>query len=165
VPLVVLIGLAAALASCSGSGAQQSEGPQPRRVAGCYSLTLWPGESGPEMERRRAAWGSAPLVKLDTVALVGWPSVTQRYGQAFAAQSITDAGRIQDHPFGYWRFMGSDSLFVGHPGALAGVSMELVIRGQDLGGEIVSFTDVPREGRPSTAKSPVLARRVTCPDP
>jgi len=159
----MLIGLAAVLAGCSRSGAQQDEATHPRRLAGCYSLELWPGESGPDVERRRAAWGSAPTVKLDTAVLTGWPGTTQQYGNVFVAHSITDAGRVQDHPFGYWRFTGSDSLFVGHPGAFAGVSMELAIDGQHLRGEIRSFTDVVSEDKPSTSSGPVLARRVECP--
>ena len=158
---VMLTGLAATLAGCSSSGAQNEAHPQ--RLAGCYELELWPGESGPEVEERRAAWGNAPVIKLDTTALTGWPGITRQYGEAFVAYTITDAGRVQDHPFGYWRFMGNDSLFVGHPGALAGVSMKLVIDGQGLHGEMMAFTDVVSADRPSTSRAPVLARRVDCP--
>jgi hypothetical protein len=158
----MLIGLATMLAGCSRSGAQQTDA-RPQRLAGCYRLELWPGEAGPEVERRRAAWGTAPIVRLDTTALTGWPAVTQQYSNAFVAHSITERDGVQDHPFGYWRFMGHDSLFVGHPGALAGVSMEVAIEGQNLRGEIRSFTDVLSPDRPSTSTSPVLAHRIECP--
>jgi hypothetical protein len=163
--LALLIGLVATtLAGCSRTGAEQAEGAHPQRLAGCYGLELWPGESGTDVERRRAAWGSAPTVKLDTVRLTAWPSLLQQYGQdVFVAHSITDEGRVQDHPFAYWRFIETDSLFVGHPRALAGVSMELVIEGQDLRGVTMSFTDVSAEG-PSTSRAPVLARRIECPE-
>lgn len=162
--LAMLIGLAAILAACSRSGAEQAEGAHPQRIAGCYGLELWPGESGADVERRRAAWGNAPTVKLDTVRLTAWPSLLQLYGEnVFVAQSIMEDRRVQNHPFAYWRFIGTDSLFVGHPRALAGVSMALMIEGQDLRGETRSFTDVSVEG-PSTSSAPVLARRIECPE-
>ena len=160
---VAAIVLTALLGGCSPSNARQEGAPLSGQVSGCYRLELWPGESGPETERRRAAWGTAPTVRLDTTRLTAWPSLLQAYGTVFVAYSITESGEVRDHPFNYWRFVAGDSLFVGHPGALAGVSMMLHMEGQDLRGEITSFSDVRVEGRPSTTKSPVLARRVTCP--
>ncbi|MDH3457891.1 MAG: hypothetical protein OER90_13715 [Gemmatimonadota bacterium] len=136
----------------------------PEQVAGCYRLTLWPDESGPDVERRRAGWGSAPILKLDTTRLTAWPSLNQRYGTVFTAFSITESGEVRDHPFNYWRFMDGDSVYVGHPAAFAGVSIEAQIEGQDLVGTIISFSDVRREGRPSGATSPVRAVRMECPD-
>jgi hypothetical protein len=115
------------------------------------------------VDRRRAAWGQAPLVQLDTTTLTAWPSLVQRFGTVFVAHSITDAGEVRDHPFNYWRFMDADSVFVGHPGALAGVTMELELRGGDLYGRISSHTDVWEEDRPSTLSAPVRAHRVECP--
>jgi hypothetical protein len=126
-------------------------------------LDLWPDDSGPDVERRRAAWGSAPLVQLDTARLTAWPSLLQQYGTVFVAASITSEGQVRDHPFNYWRLAAEDSVYVSHPGALAGVTLALRIEGQDLRGEIFSFSDVRVEGRPLTVTSPVRARRVECP--
>jgi hypothetical protein len=158
----MLSALWTAVGGCSASNTQRDRLPLPEQVAGCYELEFWSGEPGPEAERQRAAWGSAPTVKLDTAKLTVWPSLVQQYGTVFVAHSITE-GRAWDHPFNYWRFVAGDSLFIGHPGALAGVSMTLHIEGQDLRGEITSFTDERVEGKPSTGTAPVLARRVECP--
>ena len=158
-----LVALAALTGGCSATNAQRDAPSTPQELAGCYRLELWPGESGPAVEQRRAAWGSAPVLKLDTMQLTAWPSLTQQYGTVFVAYSITASGQVRDHPFNYWRFMDGDSLYVGHPGALAGVSMKLRIEGQDLSGSITSFTDVRMEGRPSTATTPIRARRMECP--
>ena len=159
----MLIGLATVLTGCSRSGAQD-EAAHPQRLAGCYSLELWPGESGPGVEHRRATWGNAPIVQLDTTRMKDWPSLLKQYGpDVFVALSITDAGRVQDHPFAYWRFTGIDSIYVGHPRAFAGVDLALAFDGQDLSGEIRAFTDVAAEDTPSTSSAPVLARRVDCP--
>jgi len=158
--LMSAVGLAGA---GSASNAQRETPFSPEQVAGCYRLELWPDESGGQVERRRAAWGSAPILKLDSIKLTAWPSLVQQYGTVFVAFSITESGQVRDHPFNYWRFMDGDSLYVGHPGALAGVSMKVRIEGQDLSGSITSFTDVRMEGRPSTATTPLRARRVECP--
>lgn len=159
---LILSALWMVVGGCSASNAQRDRVTLPEQVSGCYELELWPGESGPQAERQRAAWSSAPTVKLDTAKLTTWPSLVQQYGTVFVAHSITE-GRAWDHPFNYWRLVAGDSLFVGHPGALAGVSMTLHIEGQDLRGEITSFTDVPVEGKPTTRTAPVFARRVECP--
>lgn len=151
------------MASCSASSSQRDDALSPEQVAGCYRLDVWPGESGPEAEQKRAGWNVPPFVKLDTEALTAWPSLTQQYGSVFAAYSITASGEVRDHPFHYWRFVDGNSLYVGHPRAFAGVSLDLAIEGQDLRGEITSFTDVRMEGKPSSAAAPVLARRVDCP--
>lgn len=158
----ILVVLAALTGGCSATNARHDPPSTPQELAGCYRLELWPGESGPDMERRRGAWGSAPIVQLDTARLTAWPNLTERYGVVFVAASITEAGEIRDHPFNYWRLTAGDSLYVGHPGALAGVSMELHIEGADLRGVISSFSDV-RVGRPSTVTIPVRAQRVDCP--
>jgi hypothetical protein len=126
-------------------------------------LELYPDESGADAEKKRAEWNIPEYVALESDPLTTWPSLTQQYGTVFKAFSITELGQVRDHPFNYWRFMGGDSLYVGHPGALAGVSMEVRIEGQDLSGGITSFTDVRMEGRPSTVTTPVRARRVECP--
>ncbi len=138
--------------------------PSPEQVAGCYRLELWPGESGPEAERKRSAWSVPPQVKLDTEPLTAWPSLVEQYGAVFVAHSISASGEFRDHPFQYWRFVDGDSLYVGHPRAFAGVSLELKIDGRDLRGQITSFTDVPAEGKPPRVTAPVLARRVECPE-
>jgi hypothetical protein len=88
----------------------------------------------------------------------------QQYGIVFTAYSITSSGEVRDHPFHYWRFMGGDSVFVGHPGALAGVSMELQLQGQHMHGVMSSFSDVWEEGKVSRVTAPVRAHRVECPD-
>ena len=158
----MLVVLAALAVACSASTAQRQVPSSPEQVSGCYRLELWPSESGPDVERRRAAWGSAPLLRLDTMRLTAWPSLVQRYGTVFVAFSITASGQVRDHPFNYWRFIGGDSVFVGHPGALAGASMELRRHGKELGGVISSFTDVWEEGRPLKVTAPVRAHRVEC---
>jgi hypothetical protein len=106
---------------------------------------------------------SSPDRVVDTERLTAWPGLVQQYGVVFVAYSVTALGEVRDHPFNYWRFMGEDSLFVGHPGALAGVSMELQVRGQDLHGVINSFSDVWEGDKHSTVTTSVRAHRVECP--
>jgi hypothetical protein len=158
-----LIGLAALTCTCSASNAQRDTPFSPERVAGCYRLELYPDESGADIDERRARWDVPQFVVLESDSLTTWPSLLQQYGTVFVAASITQDGQVRDHPFNYWRPAADDSVHVGHPGALAGVSLALRIEGQDLRGEVVSFSDVRVEGRPSTVTSPVRARRVECP--
>jgi hypothetical protein len=161
---VSLLVLVAMTANCSASSAQRGDALSPERVAGCYRLDLWPGESGPEAEQERAAWSVPPQVKLERDTLTAWPSLVQQYGTVFLAHTISASGEVRDHPFQYWRFVNGDSLYVGHPRAFAGVSLDLEIEGRDLRGQITSFTDVRMEDKPSRVTAPVLARRVECPE-
>ena len=161
-------GLSAAIAlGISGGcvGSAQRPGAPPPAIAGCYQLTLWPDEQGPEAEEKRAAWRVPTIVRLDTAVFTAWPSLTQRYGDSVhQARGFWD-GRWQEHPFIYWRPHPGDSIYVGHPGALAGVSLVLHTRGQILRGLMTAHTDTPITTPADRARStaPVEARRLTCP--
>lgn len=155
--------LAAAISGCGAARAPEAQASLQDSVAGCYELRLWPDRSDPAVEEERAAWGLMPIVQLDTLPLTDWPHLRQQYGEVFAARSYLEGGRAFDHPFGYWRPEDGDSLFVGHPMALAGMSMMLAVAGTNLEGLMTSFTDVLEEGRPSTVTAPVRALRIECP--
>lgn len=157
------MGLAGFAGACSASNTQRDVLSSPEQVSGCFQLELYPDESGPDAEKERAEWNIPEYVVLGSDPLTTWPSLTQQYGTVFVATSVTADGQTRDHPFNYWRFTTGDSLYVGHPGALAGVSLALHIEGQDLRGEIASFTDVRVEGRSSAVTAPVRAKRVECP--
>lgn len=155
--------LVAAIAGCSAARAPEAQTSLLDSVAGCYELALWPERSDPGVEEERAAWGLMPVVELDTVPLADWPHLRQQYGEVYVARSYLEGGRAFDHPFGYWRPAEGDSLFVGHPMALAGMSMTLVVAGANLEGLMTSFTDVLEERRPSSVTAPVEGRRIECP--
>jgi hypothetical protein len=158
-----LILLLAAIAGCSAARAPEAQTSLQDSVAGCYELRLWPDRSDPAVEEERAAWGFMPIVQLDTLPLTNWPHLQQQYGDVRVARSYLEGGRAFDHPFGYWRPAEGDSLFVGHPMALAGMSMTLAAAGENLEGRMTSFTDIIEEGRPSTVTAPVRAFRIECP--
>jgi hypothetical protein len=160
------IGMAAVLvlvSACSAARAPEAQTSLQDSVAGCYELRLWPERADPEAEEERATWGLMPIVELDTLPLTDWPQLAQQYGEVFVARSYLEGGRAFDHPFGYWRPAEGDSLFVGHPMALAGMSMTVAPVGEDLEGLMTSFTDILEEGRPSSVTAPVRALRVECP--
>ena len=155
--------LLAAFCGCGTARAPEAQTSLPNSAAGCYELLVWPDRSDPAVEEERAAWGRTPIVELDSLPLTEWAHLQQEYGAVFVARSYLEGGRAYNHPFGYWRPAAGDSLFVGHPMALAGLSMTLAVAGTNLEGLITSFTDVLEEGRPSTVTAPVRARRIQCP--
>ena len=109
--LFVLLSNVAFVVGCGATHSQEQDAPMQDRVAGCYRLELWPGESGPEAEEKRAGWNIPPGVALETAVLTGWPSLTQQYGEnVFVARSFDAAGQWRSTPFGYWRPLGGDSL-------------------------------------------------------
>lgn len=133
-------------------------------VSGCYRLELYPGETGADAEKKREEWIFPPYVQLEPDPLTGWPSLQQRYEQVFVARTRDETGSVKTAPFAYWRPLDGDSLYVGHPGALAGMSMTLRVVGRDLEGEIRAFTDVrPEAVARGTVSAPIRARRVECP--
>jgi hypothetical protein len=152
----------ATCAGCAGSGQRPGSLPP---VAGCYALTLWPDEQGPAADARRAAWTVPAIIRLDTAVFTAWPSLTQRYGDSVHQASSWLEERWQEYPFIYWRPHPGDSIYVGHPGALSGITLVLDIRGQTYRGVITAHTDTPIVDRADRARSfaPVEARRIPCP--
>lgn len=146
--------LFAMIGGCGVARTQEAEMPIQERVAGCYRLELQGDPTG---------WRLPSGIVLEAEPLAAWPHLERRYGTVFVARTLADSGKLVDHPFGYWRPLGHDSLFVGHPGAFAGLSMELELVGKDLAGQITAFSDVEEEGQPSRAAAAILARRVDCP--
>ncbi len=133
-------------------------------VSGCYRLELYPDETGADAEKKRAEWHIPEYVALESEPLTDWPSLLQTYDQVFVARTLDQAGAARATPFNYWRPVEADVLYVGHPGALAGLSMTLRIVGENLEGEILAFTDVrPQAGGTGKASAPIRARRVECP--
>jgi hypothetical protein len=150
-------------AGCAGG---QRPGALPVAVAGCYRLTLWPDEPGPDGDEKRAAWRVPTMIRLDTAILTAWPSLTGRFGDSVYQAGGFWEGRWREQPFNFWRPYSGDSIYVGHPGALAGVSLVLDIRGETLRGVMTAHTDTPITDRARRARlsAPVEARRVPCPD-
>lgn len=150
-----------------GAGCAGGQRPQtlPGAIAGCYQLTLWPDETGLTVEERRAVWRVPTVIRLDTAGFTAWPSLTRRYGDSLYSARGWWEGRWQEQPFIFWRPLAGDSIYAGHPGALAGVSLVLAIRGEILRGVITAHTDTPIRDSAARARSraPVEARRVSCP--
>jgi hypothetical protein len=94
-----------------------------------------------------------------------WPSLTQRYGDSVHQAGSWVEGRWQDYPFIYWPPDPGDSIYVGHPGALSGITLILEVRGQTYRGVITAHTDTPitDPAGPARSSAPVEARRVPCP--
>lgn len=154
---------------CAGSQSRQQDqadpGAQSARasVTGCYRIEVWPEGSDPEAEARRAGWNVPEVVRLTPDPLTEWRALGERYDSVFVARTWLEA-RWADHPFGYWRpAAAGDSVYVGHPAAFAGLTLELARRGDGLEGRIIAFTDVRREGQPSRTTAPVTATPVACP--
>ena len=83
------------------------------------------------------------LVALSVEPLQGWPAFSERFdGRVFGAHAFTESGRPTDVPFAYWRPRDRDGVVVGHPGALAGVTLEFWREEGEVRGRALAFTDV-----------------------
>lgn len=159
--------LAAFAAACANRGQEETAMTMtPESLAGCYELALWPDEMGAQADARRAEWSVPSIVRLETARMTAWPSLINRYGDDVYQARAWSEGRWQDHPFAYWRKQGTDSIYVGHPGALAGVSLMLQSQGDELAGVMTAHTDVRQVGDTAAARpsAPVRARPVDCPE-
>lgn len=130
---------------------------------GCYRIEVWPEGSDPEAEAKRARWNVPEIVLLTPDPLTEWRALVERYDSVFVARTWLE-GRWADHPFGYWRpEAGGDSVYVAHPAAFAGMTLELARSDDGFEGRIIAFTDVRREGQPSRSTAPARAVPVACP--
>lgn len=160
--LMLVIG---AIATACANRAQET-GFAAQTVAGCYETQLWPGESGAEADAKRARLKIPPLIRLASDPMTEWPVLNRRYGEdVYRAYSWGD-GRWRDHPFNYWRPVGEDSIYAGHPGALAGAGLSLAAVDDGFEGVIVTHTDVLQPGDTVGARgsAPIALRRVDCPN-
>ena len=144
----------------------QDTGFAAETVAGCYETQLWPWESGSEADAKRAGLKIPALIRLASDHMTEWPVLNRRYGDdVFQAYSWVN-GRWRDHPFNYWRPAAEDSIYAGHPGALAGGGLSLAAVDDGFEGLIVTHTDVLQPGDTIGAKgsAPIALRPVDCPD-
>lgn len=139
---LVLVGL-----TCGGRPDQGREAPGAQGQAehrldpiGCWRLETTSGPGGP-----RPGIGLPVGLRLDSARYTG-PRADSGPSTFFIARSLF-ADRVQDHPFGAWSRPGADSLWVGHPGAYAGVTIRAAGTGDTLLGRIQPHTDVRRPGQ------------------
>jgi hypothetical protein len=131
--------LVTAAGACAGEGGDRladEEGPSAAEVAsgwqGCYTLSA-----------EEEGWRLPRAVALDSLPLQGRESFTARYEQVFRARSYREGeSEARDTPFAYWRPVGADSAVLGHPGALAGVTLRIARDGDGVRGTALSFSDV-----------------------
>lgn len=144
--LAVVVAL---LGACASAGERLSA----QQLAGCYYF-----ERNDVARELNLPWG----VRLTEDSLQGWPAMAARH--ALRAATLSTEGD-QDHPFGYWLTIDSDSVEIGYP---AGGS--LVVRvapdGQRMVGTVRALGDaVPPPGvaRAATAQ-PVMLQHALCPE-
>lgn len=166
---LIVAGLILQAEGCAGSHRSQAEEQEAgarasqASLAGCYRIEVWPEGSGPQAEAERPRWNVPEIIRLDADPMTEWPSLAQRLGEVFVARTWLE-GRWTEHPFAYWRTAAAgDSVYVAHPAAFAGLTLELATGEEGLEGQVVSFTDVRREAQPSGATAPVRVVPVACP--
>lgn len=102
-------------------------------------------------------------VALDSLPLQGWDRFAERYEKVFQARTFeTPSARAGDTPFAYWRPLEGNSVVVGHPGAMAGMTLRMRERSGELGGTILAFTDVMTPGRTGRDSTAVRIMRTPC---
>lgn len=147
-PAVVLL-LAAATACAS-----TAQAPAPG-LAGC-----WYFERDDVARSLRLPWG----VRLGEDSLAGWPALERHDGTRVAATLTPDGDA--DHPFGYWRPLGEDSVEIGYPGG-GGYTLRVGVEDQRLEGTVRAVGDARGPGAddsPPPVPQPVALMRALCPE-
>ena len=134
----------------AGACASTSEEPA-GMLPGCYYFA-----QDSVFRELRLPWG----VRLEDVALEGWPGMEQR--GAKRATPLTGTEEV-DHPFGYWIATAPDSVEIGYP-AGGGLVLDLIIRpDRGLEGLARPVGDVVRPGAPEPRSRPVDLMWARCP--
>lgn len=151
----------ALFSGCGGGGAGEGEGAGSESVAagpsawaGCYTLA-------PQAE----GWRVPAAVALDTASLEGWEAFSRRHeGRVYRARSFQSLeGSPGDSPFAYWRPLGTgDSVSLGHPGALAGMTLRMTRREGAIKGTLLTFTDALTPGESGRDSTTARVERVPC---
>lgn len=132
----------------------------------CYELMPGPWQTDSLLRSIADPHGAPRRFKLDTVRLAGWEPMQERSSlPMYAVHAYPDSGQ-NAHLFTYWwgpRGTRSETIRIGYPLSLGGVSLQVGPAAGGLTGHIVAVTDFIQPGQASTASSPITARRITCP--
>ena len=123
--------------SCHG-GPEQAAPSAADSVAGCWALEVADPESegwGPVERRGVVRTVRLAAVRIDTAETPG-------HQLAYRAISITAEGEEHLRPFGAWRFLREDSIWIGDLQALAGHTLRLNRGGDTLTGTLATYTDL-----------------------
>lgn len=154
--VIGLLVVAFSALSCRGGQQGLPAGSGPDALAGCWALEVavpdtsaWRPVDRPGVPTR-VRLEATPL---DSAAVPGSQT-------AYRAWSLEN-GEERDHPFHAWRFVRTDSLWVGHPAAYSGHTLRLARGGDTLAGTLATYTDVLGGDVPSPR--PARLVRIACP--
>lgn len=159
--LIVFVTLAAACRTPppdDGDPGEAAAATMAQRLQGCWRLS--PAGQGARADTVRSWMESGALpgvVRLDTARAEMGGETDYR-----VAWSYVHSRRMR-RPLAAWRPVGSDSLRVQTPGALAGTVLRLAAEPDRLVGTATVFTDVVQPGESGRQSAPVEARPETCP--
>ncbi|HUE77535.1 MAG TPA: hypothetical protein VMM83_06295 [Longimicrobiales bacterium] len=140
-------------AACASGCASTGDDEPPADLAGCYYF-----ERDAAADQLRLPWG----VRLLDRPLEGWPAIQQLVGVRVAT-TLTADGDV-DHPFGYWRPMGQDSINIGYP-AGGGLSLRLAVEPARLAGTARPVGDaLPLDGVANRPLRTVSLTHARCPE-
>lgn len=146
VALAGLTGLV--LGGCAGGpGASH-----PLDLIGC-----WYFQRDARAEELRLPWG----VRLSEAPIEGWPALQQLEGVRVAS-TLTGEGDL-DHPFGFWRPLGADSITIGYPGG-GGLTLRLEVDSVSLTGTAHPVGDAMSLSGADRPITPVTLERASCPE-
>lgn len=141
------------VAAACASGCASTDDAPPADLAGCFYF-----ERDAAADQLRLPWG----VRLLDQPLEGWPAIQQLDGVRVAA-TLTGEGDA-DHPFGYWRPLGEDSINIGYP-AGGGLSLRLAVEPGRLTGTARPVGDaLPLDGAGERPLRAVSLMRARCPE-
>lgn len=138
--------------------------PFEERIAGCYALQPGPWQTDSVLVIPASPRRAPTRFQLEATRLAGWDPLQSDTLPLYAARTYPEPGQ-EPRMFTYWQRtrVGSDTIHISYPLPLADVALMLTPEGQDLVGQIYTFTDALEEGKPSSAEAPIRARRVRCP--
>lgn len=159
----VVTGLVLGGAGCASRPAPSLASRLEQR-AGCYLLEPGPWQSDEQLARFHPPERVPRFLQLDAARLPGWTGLQNDTTPLLTVHAFGESG-VRSTEFTYWtRASGTrDEIVIGRPLPLGGARLMLRPEGNDLAGEIMTFTDfIPPDGI-AHASAPVRARRVRCP--
>lgn len=144
---------------CARTGGEDSAPDEARSESealaewrGCYALSV----EDPD-------WRLPAAVALDSVPLQGWEAFSERYERVLQVRSFGErTSRSRDTPFAFWRPLEGDSITLGHPGALAGVTLRLGREEEGGRGMALAFTDAIEPGESGRDSTTVRLAPLPC---
>ena len=133
-------------------------------LVGCYELVPGKWQTDSLLSRIYSVRAVPTKFRLDSARIKGWPMLQSDSAPTYVVTAYLEPGHSAGLLTAWSRYSRArDSISVGQPLPMAGVTLVLAPVGQDLVGTMRTFTDQIVPGEAHTATVPIGARRTTCP--